>query len=530
MAEKASWAVGSDTERIVDVEDARAATSGLLAPSATIAGRTGFLAGPATQGQVTASGTPDANVHVAAFQAALPNSRGTFPYIVTLDAPKTLDVLVANPSDPTNPRHDLIIAQQSDAYYGDASSPFEVVRVTGTPAASPSDPAVPGSPDYFTLARITVTAGATTITSGMITDLRPAQITVARGAVLPCTSSTRPTAPYGGMTIFETDTGKFRARNATTSVWEEVFTATSNQMTTDLPLRITNSGDVSLTSTSHAFQIGPTSGQNFRVDGEEMQAVNNGATSTLRVNPIGGLVRIGSGGLDVDGDAVVNGTFTADTTSTFSGTATITPAASANSKPLAFNHAYGINVDNVAADGSAGTRLWIDTPNDGDVVIGPRGGSDFINSLRLRTDSPTGNAANLYINSTTYQISRSTSSLRYKTDVEDLDLDLDAVRALRPVRFRDKHEVEQDPTTTQTYVGLIAEEVHDAGLHNFVHYMEDENGELTPDGVQYDRLTVALHLLVSDLADTVTAKTAEITALQAALASLEQRVADLEAA
>jgi hypothetical protein len=528
MAEKDSWAVGSDTDRRVDVEDARAATSALLAPSSTIAGRTGFLAGPATQGQVTANGTPNATVNVAAFQAAIANPRGIFPYIATLDSTKSVDVLVADPSDPTNPRRDLIIAQQSDAFYGDASSPFEVKRITGTPAASPSDPTVTGSPAYITLARITVTAGATTITSGMITDLRPAPITVARGGVIPCTSSTRPASPYGGMVIHETDTGKTLIRNATTAAWEEIYTAVSGQLTTSLPIRTTNTGDVSLTSTGHAFQIGATSGANLRIDNEEMQTVSNGVASTLRINASGGLVQIGAGGLDVDGAANVDGAFSATSTASFGGIATFAPATGSGSKAQAFNHSYAIWVDNVAADGGAGSRMWIDTPNDGDVVIGPRGGSDFINQLRLRTDSTTGLAANVYMNPTGNIISRSTSSLRYKVDVEDLVLDLDAIRALRPVRYRDRSMVEADPETTQTYIGLIAEEVHALGLYNFVSYMEDENGELIPDGVQYDRLTVALHLLVRKLEDTVTAQADEIAALQDALAALTARVEALE--
>jgi hypothetical protein len=525
MAEKDSWAVGSDTDRRVDVEDARAATSALLAPSSTIAGRGGFLAGPATQGQVTANGTPNASVNVAAFQYALPNSRGIFPYIVTLDSSKSIDVLVANPSDPTNARRDLIIAQQSDAYYGDASSPFEVKRITGTPAASPSDPTVPGSPDYVTLARITVTAGATTITSGMITDLRPATITTARGGIIPCTSSTRPTS-YAGMVIYETDTGKVLVRNTTTSAWEELYTAVSGQLTTSLPMRTTNAGDVSLTSTTHSFQIGPTSGQNIRIDGEEIQAVNNGAANLLRLQASGGGVNIASD-LTVTG-ATTTSTLSATSTSSFGATATIAPPTGSGSKPLAFNHAYGVWVDNVAADGGAGSRMWIDTPNDGDVVIGPRGGSDFINQLRLRTDSTTASAANVFMNSATNVISRSTSSLRYKTNVQDLTLDLAAVRALRPVRYQDKNEVLDNPETTKTYIGLIAEEVFALGLNELVGYMEDENGNLIPDNVQYERLAVVQHMLISELEETVTAQADEITALQDALAALTARVEALE--
>lgn len=529
MAEKDSWAVGSDTDRRVDVEDARAALSALLAPSSGIAGRAGFLAGPTTQGQVTASGTPNASVNVAAFQVVLANSRGIFPYTVTLDAPKTVDVLVANPSDPTNARRDLIIAQQSDAYYGDASSPFEVKRITGTAAASPSDPAVPGSPDYITLARVTVTAGATTITSGMITDLRPAPLTVARGGVLPCTSSTRPSVPYSGMVIYETDTGIMRVWNATSAAWRQVLNDVGGTVTTEGVLRLPQLGNATATSATHSFQIGASTTTNLRADANEVLAANNGAPSTLNLNvSSAGLVQVGTGGLDVNGTTTLDGATTVNAAATINNLTTMTPATGSGSKAIAFNHSYAVWVDNIAADGGAGSRMWLDTPDNGDVVIGPRGGSDFINQLRLRTDSTTASAANVYMNPTGNIISRSTSSLRYKVDVQDLVLDLAAVRALRPVRFRDRGEVERDPDTTQTYVGLIAEEVDALGLHSFVSYMEDENGDLIPDGVQYDRLTVALHMLVTELEDTVAAQAEQIQAQTATIADLVARVEALE--
>jgi hypothetical protein len=112
---------------------------------------------------------------------------------------------------------------------------------------------------------------------------------------------------------------------------------------------------------------------------------------------------------------------------------------------------------------------------------------------------------------------RSTSSIRYKTDVQDLDGKyLDRLLDLRPVRYRSSSEVD-DPSLS--HFGLVAEEV--AGIEprlvNFTFADEDyeevaveaEGGEdgnaprterrlregaerKVPDGVQYDRLTVLL--------------------------------------
>lgn len=182
------------------------------------------------------------------------------------------------------------------------------------------------------------------------------------------------------------------------------------------------------------------------------------------------------------------------------GTLTVTPEESAGSIAIEFNHGYEIFVDNTGA-GADNTRWWLDTPDNGEVVIGPRSGSAHLESLRLRTDATTGSAANCFIDSTTQQIRRSTSSRRYKVLIRDADVDLDAVRQLRPVRFKDKSEVLRvGADVASDHVGFIAEEVDELGLREFVHY----NGDGEPESVQYDRMVPALLLLINDLADRVT--------------------------
>lgn len=181
------------------------------------------------------------------------------------------------------------------------------------------------------------------------------------------------------------------------------------------------------------------------------------------------------------------------------GTTTISPTASAGAQHLVFNEGYSVYADNTGA-GASNSRLWIDAPDNGQVVIGPRAGAQALEDLRLRTDATTASAANMFIDSASYKISRSTSSLKYKQDVEDLSLDLDAVRQLRPVRFHDKGEMTSDPANARWYVGLIAEEVEALGLTEFVTYM---NGE--PDALMYDRFCVALLLLLQNVEARVSA-------------------------
>lgn len=211
MVERPSWAV-SDTDGIITTEDGRVQLgAGVFLPDGTApaSSRSGFLPGPTSPGQVTASATADNNVHVAAFQRLTQSTRGQGPYIQTLDAEKTIDILTDNPADSTNDRHDLIVGQQSDQFYGDTGNGFLIRHVVGTAASTPSDPTVDGSPDYYELARVRVTAGATEITDSMIDDLRPPESTVALGGVLPVADQAERDAipsPYEGMTVYRADT------------------------------------------------------------------------------------------------------------------------------------------------------------------------------------------------------------------------------------------------------------------------------------------------------------------------------------
>ena len=92
-------------------------------------------------------------------------------------------------------------------------------------------------------------------------------------------------------------------------------------------------------------------------------------------------------------------------------------------------------------------------------------------------------SANMYVNPSTGQIYRTTSSLKYKKDIEDYTRGIEDVKKLRPVSFK---SINQDSDTV--YAGFIAEEVHDAGLTEYVDY--NENNE--PDAIHYSNLVTLL--------------------------------------
>ena len=103
-------------------------------------------------------------------------------------------------------------------------------------------------------------------------------------------------------------------------------------------------------------------------------------------------------------------------------------------------------------------------------------------------------------------IRRSTSSARYKRDIETLPYDPTAFRALRPVTYRSKVDDDGD----RIYGGLIAEEVHAAGYTQFVAY----NAEGSPEAVMYPHMVAVLIGALHDAQD-------KIDALEARIAKLE---------
>jgi len=88
-------------------------------------------------------------------------------YVAYNDAPTVVAITTANP---TNPRIDLVCATIQDAYYTGAQNNVIFQVVVGTPAGSPVAPALPAN--SIALAEVDVAAGALSITSGDITDLR----------------------------------------------------------------------------------------------------------------------------------------------------------------------------------------------------------------------------------------------------------------------------------------------------------------------------------------------------------------------
>jgi hypothetical protein len=108
----------------------------------------------------------------------------------------------------------------------------------------------------------------------------------------------------------------------------------------------------------------------------------------------------------------------------------------------------------------------------------------------------TGNSPNTWINpASSYGIYINTSSRKYKKDISNYDKGIDIVNQLRPVYYKGISEVDGD----KQFVGLIAEEIHDLGLTEFVNY----NEEGLPNSLSYPNMIALAFKAIQELSEKI---------------------------
>ena len=115
------------------------------------------------------------------------------------------------------------------------------------------------------------------------------------------------------------------------------------------------------------------------------------------------------------------------------------------------------------------------------------------------------------------KMERSTSSLRYKNTINDAVHGLTELLTLRPVTFKGNDDGDT------VFGGLIAEEVHDAGLTEFVQY-DDEN---RPDALSYGNMVSLCIKAIQEQQTTITAQATKIETLEAQNTTQATQIADL---
>ena len=146
-------------------------------------------------------------------------------------------------------------------------------------------------------------------------------------------------------------------------------------------------------------------------------------------------------------------------------------------------------------DSSATTLFYV--RNDGLVNTGVSTNSPY--------NATTVSAANLLVTSSG-TLSRAISSLKYKREVQDAIHGLKELLSLRSVTYKGKN-----PEDGEKIVGgLIAEEVHETGLTEFVMYAEDGS----PDSLFYGNMVSLCVKAIQEQQEIITTLQTQVTALQ----------------
>ena len=165
---------------------------------------------------------------------------------------------------------------------------------------------------------------------------------------------------------------------------------------------------------------------------------------------------------------------------------------------------YGLTIQagTNASDGTlrvfsqSGTQYFL-VRGDGLIQTGTASASPYNNT--------SGAAANMVVNSQG-TLERSTSSLKYKTDIQDYDKGLAEVLKMRPVYYKSINEREKD----LTFAGLIAEEIEELGLTEFVQYAPDGS----PDALAYQNMIALAFKAIQEQQTQIESLKAEIQTLK----------------
>lgn len=336
-----------------------------------------------------------------------------------------------------------------------------------------------------------------------------------------------------GQTGYNSGTGFFLGTSSNTPVFS-IGNSTGNRLTWDGSV-LNIVGNITANSGTFNGQINATSGYfgtdsitGFLISGNELignpnpgsgvtQIILNSQTGTISGGKITGASLSGN---TITGGTITGTTITGGTVRTSSGTTRLQMIVGTN--PDAFQavynntvvgSVYGVSTSNGGAmiihgpgtpdpfnqpfgqvyvatnyaqiSGNSSTALQVNGINSSVTMLGAGG-------FFMKSGDTTASTANAVINSSTGLLARSTSSIKYKTDIETIAYPDSAIKSLRPVKYHGIKDMERGDNTW--YTGLIAEEVAEIpGLELLVNYNEDGS----PEAVNYAGLSVVVANVVA---------------------------------
>jgi hypothetical protein len=337
----------------------------------------------------------------------------------------------------------------------------------------------------------TVTSVAMTVPTGLtisgspITGSGTLALTLTSGYSIPTTSSqTNWDTAYserlrwdGGSSGINATTG--RVSLGATTVGSNIFTLTNPNAITFLKVNSDNTvtarsasdfrTDLGLGTMATQSSTSPSITTSITTASSPFALINTGAT-TINFGGAATVINMGSttpsSYVDVGYDLVVSNSLTVTAGATFGG-------------------GFGSTGATISTAGNIDTNGTINA--EGSLTVGTAAINGAITRAYLAGGGTTGASIN-----NSGQFIRTSSSARYKQDIQDANFVYEDVLALSPKTFRLKDEAEENPNS-KVYGGLIAEEVDQIdSLRVFVNYMTQEDGSKIPDGIAYGEMVAAL--------------------------------------
>jgi hypothetical protein len=330
----------------------------------------------------------------------------------------------------------------------------------------------------FARAATALTAGATT---GTLTLRNPTIATsVTSGTLALFNTGLTGTLSIGGAT------GTINIGSSTTTKTVNIATATTVGNSSTVRIG-TNEGsgttsDIYLQGQIYAGKSVSTTGT---ATGTATSVFGPPATATgTSGNAVGGNLTILSGSASIVDEVNVSGTSTSGNLILDVGTAT-----TAGGGTTAGN--VQIGTTRAASISLGRTGVSVTTPGAITATQTITGGNLTTSGSLTRTALALGGTTGASINDSGAFI-RTSSSARYKQDIQDASYVYEEVLSLQPKTFRLKEEAESNESA-RFYGGLIAEEVDQLdSLRVFVNYITSEDGDRIPDGINYGEMVSAL--------------------------------------
>lgn len=190
---------------------------------------------------VQQNGTPNMSVNVVSGHALVEGTESAAQGVYSCFNDGTVNKSIAA-SDPSLPRIDTVVLRVRDSFYSGATNAWAIEIVTGVAASSPAVPSTPAN--SMVIAKVAVAAGATSIVTANITDVRP--FMAATGGLIPIRTQADRDALlnlYDGYPVYRMDNNQIEIYNGST--WDAFA------RTVDIyPMRIAKGSDQTVTSST----------------------------------------------------------------------------------------------------------------------------------------------------------------------------------------------------------------------------------------------------------------------------------------